>query len=46
MAISITKLRNIYGYMWFSFIAMSKKEESKETGSQAKVAKEIGEKFS
>ena len=46
MAISITKLCNIYGYMRFSFIAMSKKEESKATGCQAKVAKEIGEKFS
>ena len=46
MAISITKLCNIYGCMRFSFIAMSKKEESKATGCQAKVAKEIGEKFS
>ena len=35
IAISITKLRNIYGYMRFLFIAMSKKEESKATGCQA-----------
>ena len=38
MAISITKLHNIYGYMQFSFIAMSKKE--------AKVTKDIRKKFS
>ena len=46
MGISITKFCNIYGYMWFSFIPMAKKEESKATGCQAKVAKETGEKFS